>query len=286
LHTNVIIVLPEEQQKKLNIFYQMKKITSAENSEIKNIIKLKKPRERKQRGLIVVEGRHEISMAVSAGIKIKMLYVSSDFSSDMNFEIDLSCCTEVSEGVFKKISSRENPDGFLALALMKELELERIKLSANPLIVILDGIEKPGNIGAIVRTCDAVKADTILICGSQSDVYNQNTIRASLGTIFTKQIAVCSVENAIFWLKKNNISICATSLEAKKNYTERDYRKSLALVIGAEHEGISKQWLKAGADLIKIPMLGKIDSLNASVSAGVVLYEVVRQRLIDKQVLK
>jgi RNA methyltransferase, TrmH family len=264
----------------------MKKIASSENTEIKNIIKLKKSRERKKQGLIVVEGRHEISMAISGGVKIKMLYMSSDYSSDMNFKIDVSCCTEVSEEVFKKISSRENPDGYLALASVKELELEKIKLSANPLIVILDGIEKPGNIGAIIRTCDAVKADTILICGSKGDIYNQNTIRASLGTVFTKQVLTCSTENAIGWLKKNNIAIFATSLEAKEYYTEKDYTKSVALVIGAEHEGISKHWLNAGALLIKIAMLGKIDSLNASVSAGVTLYEVLRQRTVDKLVLK
>jgi RNA methyltransferase, TrmH family len=264
----------------------MKKIVSSENAEIKNIIKLKKPRERKKQGLIVIEGRHEISMAVSAGTKIKMLYVSSDFSSDINFKIDISCCTEVSKEVFKKMSSRENPDGYFALAYVKERGLEKIRLSVSPLIVILDGVEKPGNIGAIIRTCDAVKADAILICGSQNDIYNQNTIRASLGTVFTKQVVLCSSEKAIDWLKKNNIKMFATSLDAKESYTEKDFRKSTALVIGAEHEGISKHWINAGADLIKIPMLGKIDSLNASVSAGVAMYEILRQRTIDKHVLK
>ncbi len=282
LRTSVIMIMFRGIGLKIN-FTKMKKITSTDNLEIKNIIKLKKSRERKKQGLIVIEGRHEISMAMLAGVKIKTLYVSSDFSSDMNFKLDVSCCTEVSEEVFKKISSRENPDGYLAVAATETKDLEKIKLSQSPLIVILDGTEKPGNIGAIIRTCDAVKADVILVCG-QADVYNQNTIRASLGTVFTKQVVVCPIENAVAWLKKNKIRIFATSLEAKEYHTEKDYRKSVALVIGAEHEGISRHWLNAGADLIKIPMLGKIDSLNASVSAGVVLYEIIRQRLIDKPV--
>ena len=257
-------------------------LTSINNSKIKELIKLRKAGKRKESGLTVIEGRHEISMALLAQIKIDKLYLCSDFISDENFNIkvDQKKIIDTTKEVFEKISYREKPDGYLAVVKIETLELEDIKLSKNPLVLILEGIEKPGNLGAICRTAEAVGADAIILNNSQTDIYNPNVIRNSLGTVFLTPVATASFEDTVSWLKKNQIMSLATTPRAKENYYDIDMKSAKAIIIGAEHEGLSQDWLKGADKQIKIPMQGKIDSLNASVSASIILYEALRQRQI------
>jgi len=255
-------------------------ITSTQNQAIKELIKLKKSRERKKQGYIIIEGRHEIFLAQSANVKIEKFFVCEDFSSDENFNVILkeTRAEKVSNEVFLKISNRENPDGYLAVAKAPELSLEMIKLSKTPLVVILEAVEKPGNIGAIIRTADAVGADAIIINDPKTDIYSPNIIRASLGSIFNKQIVVADRKSTVKWLKMNKILSYATTPAAKKVYFDCNFAKASAFLIGTEHEGLSQEWQAAADDKIKIEMNGRIDSLNASVCAAVVLFEAVRQR--------
>jgi len=263
-------------------------ITSSQNPKIKEVIKLRKANQRKKSDLIIIEGEKEIGLALAAGVKIKELFVAPNiinsplergrgvFSSRTNV-IDV---TELSSEVFSKISFRENADGYLSLAKPRYLSLEKIKLSKSPLVVILESVEKPGNLGAILRTCDAAGADALIVIDQQTDIYNPNVIRSSLGTVFTKQVVVADFTDVQSWLKKNKIKSYAATPNTDQYFTEMDFRGATAIVIGTEHEGLSDKWLEAADCKIKIPMFGKIDSLNASVSAAVLLYEAVRQRMI------
>jgi TrmH family RNA methyltransferase len=184
----------------------------------------------------------------------------------------------VSKEVFQKISYKDKPDGLFVLAKRPQLKIEQLKLDKNPLILVLETVEKPGNLGAILRTADAVGVDAVLLCEASTDIYNPNSIRASLGAIFTVSTLTCSNDEALSWLLKNKINIYSAELESSMDYKKPDYKKATAIVIGAEHSGLSNFWLQNAKQNIKISMKGQIDSLNASVSAAVLLYEVKRQR--------
>lgn len=254
-------------------------ITSAQNPQIKEIIKLQKPRERKEAGLIVVEGHQEILMAIGAGFEIEKLFLCPDLTGKKRIErVEDDFVISVVPAVFKKIAYRENPDGFLALVKLKTLELEEIKLSKNPLVIVLEALEKPGNLGAILRSADAAGADAVIISDQRTDIYNSNVIRASLGTVFTNQVAVSSAKEIQKWLSKNKIKSFAATPDADKLYTEVNYKGRIAIVVGEEHEGLSEEWLEKSDEKIKIPMAGKIDSLNVSVSTAIILFEAIRQR--------
>lgn len=258
----------------------MEKITSPQNPQIKKIIKLRKASARRKEDLVVIEGHHEILLAHEAGLKPEALFVANELQKEKelpswkkNIETYL-----LDKEIFQKISIRENPDGFLCIAKPKQLELQNIELGENPYIVVLEGVEKPGNLGAILRTADAAGVDAVIISDPKTDIYNPNTIRASLGTVFTNKIARASNEDTVKWLKHNKINILATTPSANKNYTETDMSGAIAIVVGTEHEGLSDVWLKEANIKVKIPMKGKIDSLNASVSTALVVYEALRQR--------
>ncbi|RLC38124.1 RNA methyltransferase [Candidatus Falkowbacteria bacterium] len=255
-------------------------ITSTQNPTIKKIIKLQKARERKKENLILIEGRHEISMAKSSRIEIINLFYCDQFTSDSRFNVDIKkeLIENISPEVFKKISYRQNPEGYLAIARPKRLDLKTIKLSQKPLVLILEAIEKPGNLGAILRTADAAGVDAVIINDPRVDVYNPNVIRASLGSVFTNKIVVENSEKTLKWLKLNKINSYAATPSATELYTNKGYKNSCAIVVGAEHEGLSQFWLKKADFKVKIPMLGKIDSLNASVSVAILLFEALKQR--------
>jgi TrmH family RNA methyltransferase len=218
-------------------------------------------------------------MAMGAGFEIDKLFFCLDFAGKRRMEeIEDDLIISVIPTVFKKIAYRENPDGFLALAKLKNLELEKIKLSKNPLVIILESVEKPGNLGAILRSADAAGVDAVIISDQRTDIYNSNVIRASLGTVFTNQVAVSSAKEIKKWLSHNKIKSLAATPEADKLYTEVNYKGGIAVVVGEEHGGLSKDWLEKADEKIKIPMAGKIDSLNVSVSTAIILFEAVRQR--------
>ncbi len=254
-------------------------ISSLQNDLIKNVVKLSKPGERRKQNLIIIEGYREIILGIQAGFEIKVLFYCNELLKDKSLlEFQESELVEVTEEVFSKIAYREGSDGIIALAEPRFLKLDEIKLPENPLIIVLETVEKPGNLGAILRTSDAAKVDAVIICDNQTDIYNPNTIRSSLGTIFTNQVVCCSNEEAYEWLKKHNIKSYATSLKAEKMYYSIDYSAPSAIVMGSEAYGLSDSWHKNADELIKIPMGGKVDSLNVSVSTAIVLFEAVRQR--------
>lgn len=255
----------------------MKEINSLQNPTVKSLVKLRDSGERKKQGLFLIEGLKELGLAIEAGVEIKNIFVSPGFAKT---ELDLpeDKVIKVEKKVFEKISYRENPDGYLATAKTKVLKLSDIKLSQSPLVIILESVEKPGNLGAILRTADAAGADAVVITDPKTDIYNPNTIRSSRGTIFTKPVVIADKKEIKNWCEKNKIKIYAASLEAAKVYTEANFKSGTAILLGTEDKGLTREWLDLSDERIIIPMRGKIDSLNVSVSASVILYEVLRQR--------
>lgn len=262
----------------------MEKITSLQNLKIKNIIKLRKTRERNRQNLIIIEGKKEIEMALAGGIKLVNIFycpaLSKDnqevFFDEFGFDEDLTII--VNTKIFKKISYRDNPDGFLALAKPEYMKLKDLQFSNKLLIVALEAVEKPGNLGAILRTADAVGVDAVIINDSKIDIFNPNAIRASRGTIFTVPVVITSCDETIKFFKNHKIKSYATSLLAQKNYTKIAFENRVAIIFGTEDKGLSGKWMKHADEFIKISMQGEIDSLNVSVSAGIILYEIKRQK--------
>lgn len=259
----------------------MNLINSLGNQKIKDLVKLQKASERREKQLIIIDGAREIELARKSGVEfLELFYCPVLIKKEVKdfFGLDQEKITETSEAVFEKICYKENPDGYFALAKMKLIGLDKIKLSKNPLIVILEAVEKPGNLGAIIRTSYAAGVDVIIINDSQTDIYSPNVIRASEGFIFDKQIVIAGVEETADWLRDNKILSYAAATSGKNSYTKEKLSLPAAIILGSEAYGLSDKWLKRADKLIKIPMEKGIDSLNVSVSAAVILYEALRQR--------
>lgn len=256
-------------------------ITSTQNPKIKSLLALEKPRERRKQQLFIVEGAKEVRMAIEAGYRIGNIFFCEEIL-DQNESGDLlkqdKLLIPVSKDVFDKIAIRESTGGILAVAEQKTHRLQDIKLSANPLLLILEAVEKPGNLGAILRTADAAGVDAVIICDPLTDFYNPNVIRSSVGCVFTKQIASATSEETIAWLKQHHIHIYCTYLKASKPYHETDFTKPCAIIMGTEATGLSDAWIKNSTANIIIPMQGKIDSMNVSNAAAVAVFEARRQR--------
>ncbi len=255
-------------------------IVSTSNPRIKNVLKLKeKSSERRAQNLIVVEGFREIRKLKENNFEIKTLFICDAIYQKKHKEIlaGVSHLVRVSKEVFEKIAYRENSDGLLALVKPKYHRFSELTLSANPLLVILESVEKPGNLGAILRTADGAGVDAVIVCDIKTDIYNPNVIRSSIGCVFSKQVVAASADDVLRYLKEKKIKPYAAALTAKKNYAEADLKSPCAIVFGTEAEGLSQKWLEEG-EQVKIPMLGKADSLNVSASCAVILYEAVRQR--------
>jgi TrmH family RNA methyltransferase len=260
---------------------QIESITSLQNSKIKNIVLLReKSKERNKQKLFPVEGKREIAMAVSGGYNIDSLYICPEFSEKIHFPAEH--IYEVNKKIFEKIAYREDSDGLLAVMKMKNNSLDDIIVSGNPFVIVLEAVEKPGNLGAILRTADAANVDAVVVCDPKSDVFNPNVIRSSLGCVFTVNVVTCASEQAFEWLKQNNIAIYAAELESSQWYYDEDYRKKSAVVMGTESTGLSDFWLRKADKRIKIPMNGKADSLNVSVSTAIITFEAMRQRAINR----
>lgn len=257
-------------------------ISSTHNPKIKSLLSLEKPRERRKQQLFTIEGKKEIILALEAGYKIGNLFFCEELISLTELQLlglSEKFLVRVTKSVFDKIAVRENSGGVIAVAEMKPHGLEQVKLSENPLVLVLEAVEKPGNLGAILRTADAAGVDAVISCDPQTDFYNPNVIRSSLGCVFTKQIASATSEETIAWLKKNKLAIYCTYLQSSRQYTETDFTKPCAIVMGTEATGLSQIWIKNADANIIIPMHGKIDSMNVSTAAAVVVFEARRQRL-------
>lgn len=258
-------------------------ISSLQNPSVKNLVKLNKARERKAQNLFVIEGARELSLALAGGYSLKEVYVcrklfeQSDYP-DVLDAIDDEKIIDITPEVFKKASYRTSSDGLIALAHPKKHTLANINLSDNPFVIILESVEKPGNLGAILRTADAAAVDAVIVCDPQTDIYNPNVIRSSVGGLFTVQTAVCTSQEAMEWLDKHSIASYAAELEAAEWYQDVDYRDASAIVMGTEADGLTNSWINYAAKRIKIPMSGKLDSLNVSVSTAILTFEAMRQR--------
>ncbi len=255
----------------------MEIIRSKENKKVKLLAGLSKASKRRKEGLILIEGQKEIIQARRAKLEIVEIFVCPDFCDENIIQAPI---TGLSKEIFKSLSYRENPDGVLAIAKRPEGKLSQFEPKQNALVLVLESVEKPGNIGAMLRTADAVGADALILCDPQTDLYNPNVIRASLGAIFTVPAFVASNEEALAWLKNRNFKIYSASLLSSKDFRKVSYKGASAIIIGTEHEGLSPFWTDNSTANIKIPMNGRIDSLNASVSAAVILYEAERQRMV------
>jgi RNA methyltransferase, TrmH family len=257
-------------------------IESAKNPKIKNLLKLQKPAERRKQGVVLVEGYKEVLAALKAGLTLVEIYYCGEYGGEnpsfFGVSSNQGLIANVPKKVFEEISYREDPDGYIAVFMIKKLTLEEAKLSAQPLILVMEGMEKPGNFGAILRTADAAGADLVIVNDPQLDVYHPNAIRASIGSIFDRQIVEASREDTIAYLAANNITSYATSKRGEKNFYDFDLTGGTAFVLGAEHSGLSEEWRESADEYIKIPMTGIVDSLNLSASAAILLFEAVRQR--------
>ena len=257
----------------------MEIISSEQNIRIKNIVKLQeKSRERKKQGLFIIDGLREIQEALKGGVVIEEIFICPEIIGEELKDFSDIKTSYVSETVYKKISYKEKPAGVLAMARPRTLELETLKLKNNTLIVILEAVEKPGNLGAIVRSAYAAGVDAVIINDEQTDIYNPNVVRASEGLIFRLPVIVADRESTIKFTKKNKIKVFAAALIGAKNYVEANYQEASAILLGTEATGLSKEWLKEADEIIKIPMKPGIDSLNVSVSAAILIFEAWKQR--------
>lgn len=286
----------------------METITSAQNPKIKNLLLLQeKSRARREQGLFVVEGRRELEHCIEAGYSVRTIFVCPEICGELTAEgvvsqisghprpdkregpagaantipsAGMSLFIEIPEALYRKVAYRESTEGIIAEVEYKERTLSDLQLPENPLVMVLESVEKPGNLGAVLRSADAAGADAVLICDPLTDLYNPNLIRASIGAVFTVPTVACSSEDAIAFLQGRGIQILTAQLQDSSLYYDIDMRRGTALVMGTESTGLTDQWRKAASAHIRIPMLGRLDSLNVSVSAAILLFEAVRQRQI------
>lgn len=253
-------------------------ISSIQNPKIKLLTALqKKSAERRSRGVFVVEGQRELQHCVEAGFEVESLFVCKElFTGD--FDVKNAAVYTVSPKVYEHIAYRGSTEGVVAVVKCRERSLDDLQLGETPLIIVLESVEKPGNLGAVLRSADAAKADAVIVCDPLTDLYNPNLIRASIGAVFTVPVVACDSSACIDFLKSKNIQILTAQLQDSSLYYETDMRRGIAIVMGTESTGLTQQWRLAADAHIRIPMLGRIDSLNVSVSAAILLYEAVRQR--------
>ena len=261
-------------------------ITSFQNPKIKFLNQLKeKSRVRKKEGLFVIEGQRELSLALEGGYTITQLYYCSSIITSETIDTILSkvqdhvMVFEITTEIYQKLSYRTTTEGIIAVATFKNLDIQDLVLpSKNPLILVAEAPEKPGNIGALLRTADAAQLDAVLIANPKTDVYNPNIIRSSIGCLFTTNLAVGSSSEIIDFLKKQHITIYGAALRDAVDYHIQDYTQPTAIVVGTEATGLSDVFLASTDQNIKIPMSGVIDSMNVSVAAGILVFEAKRQR--------
>ena len=256
-------------------------ITSTQNAKVKHVVALQqKSAQRRKEGLFVVEGRRELMHCIEAGYEVAECFVLDRVvaSGDLA-ELDrIENIIAVTPQVYEKMAYRGSTEGVIAVVRERQRSLEDLQLSASPLIIVLERVEKPGNLGAVLRSADAAKADAVIVCDPLTDLYNPNLIRSSIGAIFSVPCVACSSEDCIAFLKAHGIQILTAQLQDSNLYYDTDMLCGTAIVMGTESTGLTEVWRQAADAHIRIPMLGKLDSLNVSVSAAILLFEAVRQR--------
>ena len=276
-------------------------ITSAQNPKIKNLLLLQeKSKARKEQGLFVVEGRRELEHCLEAGYTVRTIFYCPEIVGPTEFvenyfsqgfaknQFPTNSRTsgvesapiiiEIPEQLYRKVAYRESTEGIMAEVEYRSLSLRDLKLPENPLVMVLESVEKPGNLGAVLRSADAAGVDAVIFCDPLTDLYNPNLIRASIGAVFTVPTVAASSEETIAFLQERGIQILTAQLQDSSLYYDVDMRRGTALVMGTEATGLTDLWRQAASAHIRIPMLGRLDSLNVSVSAAILLFEAVRQR--------
>jgi len=259
------------------------KITSLSNPRVKHVVGLRNRKPRTESGLTLVEGQREIARALEAGVTFKEFYICCEWVDHSETLIKQFASLKVpvyetTEAVFSKLSYGDRGEGVLAVCAPQPLSFKDFPSKARSLFVIVESVEKPGNLGAILRTCDGAGVDGVIICDGKTDIYNPNVIRASLGTVFSVKVVVSSNEEAMAFLRSKDIAVCATLPRAKTVYTKAKLTGALAVVVGSEQSGLTDFWVEHADCKVNIPMRGQADSLNVSASTAILLYETIRQR--------
>jgi len=260
-------------------------ITSLQNPQVKDAIRLRDRRHREKQGRIVIDGARELARAIAAGVRLVEVFVCERLcqSEDARRVLELlpACganVLDVTEPVFEKLAFGQRAEGVLCVAETPVATLDGLKLPENPLVAVLEGVEKPGNVGAVLRSADGAGVSALIVADGRTDLYNPNAIRASLGTIFTLPVAAATAAETLAWLRCQGLAIFAARVDGSQPYTEVDLCRSAAIILGSEAAGLSAAW--EGDDIIpiRLPMLGTADSLNVSAAAAVLFYEALRQR--------
>ena len=260
-------------------------ITSTTNPQIKALVRLRDRRHRDQSGTYLIEGFRALSRAVAAGVPVKTLYVCRELFLGENEDALVAAVgdtgatvIEVAADPFSKAAYRDRPEGLLAVAEQFQTEIDELTISVSPLILVVEAIEKPGNLGTMLRTADAAGCDAVIVCDPTTDPFNPNVVRASTGALFGVPLAIASTEEAIAWLRRHDVRIVATTPDATVVHHDADLTGALALVIGSEQFGLTDAWLQVADERVRMPMAGMADSQNAAMAAGIALFEAVRQR--------
>ena len=261
------------------------KITSLQNPRVKQLVKLRERRDRDDAGLFLIEGYREVRRALEKGVRPKEFYFCPEWFLGENEPALIEQAKqagaqlfELSKEAFAKVAYRERPDGLLAVAAQWKHGLDDLKLGAHPFLLVVEAIEKPGNLGTILRSADAAGCDAVIVCDPVTDVFNPNVVRASTGVLFSVPIVVADSAAVHAWLRDKGIRIVATTPDTPNLYTKADLRGALAIVMGSEQYGLSEFWLKESDQLVRIPMAGQADSLNVAMATIITLFEAVRQR--------
>ncbi|TVP78625.1 MAG: RNA methyltransferase [Puniceicoccaceae bacterium] len=267
-------------------------IQSRQNEQVKNLVKLRERKHRDRQSRFLIEGLREIGHALRAGFEITQVYICPEFypaggahADFVEKTLQAARCpvTRLSTEAFEKASVREGPDGLIAVATQQNNVLSDLKLSQPPLILILEGIEKPGNLGAILRSADGAGVDAVILVDCVLDLYNPNAIRSSQGLLFALPIVSTDRDTLSQWLEAQSIPCLASTPDTDRLHWDVDYQCGIALMMGSESDGLSPYWLERATQKIRIPMTGQADSLNVAAAAAVCLYEAKRQRSLSKR---
>ena len=261
-------------------------VTSASNPRLKAVLALRRRRVREDEGRTVVDGYEELALALDAGIVPDSVLHCPELMLDPATQESLveraralgSTTVRLSRAAFEKVAYREGPDGFLAVVPVAGVPLDDLELPPDPLVLVCEGLEKPGNLGAVLRTADAAGVAAVVAADPVTDWGNPNVVRASKGTVFSVPVASATTEEVVRWLARHGIRLVATTPDARIAHTDVDYRGGVAIAVGTEKEGLTEAALRSAAESVRIPMAGRVNSLNAATAAAVVVYEAVRQR--------
>jgi TrmH family RNA methyltransferase len=266
-----------------------RRITSLTNDRVKDVIRLRQRSHRDEQNQMLIEGYREIGRALANGHNPTEIFICPEMFQGSNEASLIEACraagaqaTECSSSVFAKMAYRERPEGLLAVAPQVRRRLADINLPVNPLVVVAESVEKPGNLGTILRSADAAGVHAVIVCDRCTDINNPNVVRASIGAVFSLPVVEAPTSDVVPWLKERGIRILSASPHAKTVYTDENMSLGTAIVLGSEQYGLSGQWMKAADTQVRIPMLGQSDSLNVAAAATILLFEAVRQRGLDR----